>query len=77
MTISLQSINDIYDALGGIAHVAAIAGASYNASANWKSFGRFPTRYYLVITQALSDRGYSAGPEFWNMIAPHDDGAAE
>lgn len=67
MTRTLRTTNDVFRALGGISAVAKITSSSYNASANWKSFERFPARFYLVLSDALAQRGYRVSPHLFGM----------
>lgn len=68
MAKTLRSTIEIYKVLGGTKRVAEIAGTSYNCASNWKSYGQFPPRYFLVIRKALVRRGYDAPPKLWNML---------
>lgn len=68
MVTILLTVREIFEALGGTAGVAHIAGVKYNCASNWKSFGRIPPQYYLVMIRALAERGYGANPEHWRMV---------
>jgi hypothetical protein len=43
---------------------------AYKATANWKSFGQFPARTFVVMTQALQRRGKHAPAALWGMVEP-------
>jgi hypothetical protein len=66
----LKTAAEVFEALGGIAGVAKIAGTSYNAASNWKSFNRFPARTFLLIQSELDALGLRADPALWGMEKP-------
>jgi hypothetical protein len=66
----LTTTTEVIDALGGIAAVVDITGGKYNAVANWKAFDTFPSRYFLVMTAALTMKGYRAPAALWAMVEP-------
>lgn len=66
--MELTSTVEIIDVLGGVAAVAQLTNTTYKAAHNWKSFGHFPPRTYVTITDALRDRGISAPPSLWGMV---------
>jgi hypothetical protein len=66
----LQTVAEVFEALGGIAEVARIAGTSYNAASNWKSFNRFPPKTFLLLQTELDAMGLRADPDLWGMEKP-------
>ena len=64
----LQSAPAVIEALGGLSAVAALTGSGYKAVANWKSFGAFPPRTYVIMTTALNERGLKAPASLWGMV---------
>jgi predicted carbohydrate-binding protein with CBM5 and CBM33 domain len=63
----LLTAADIIDALGGYRKVQNLTGAGYTSVCNWKAFGAFPARYYVVMMRTLEKRGYSASPTLWDQ----------
>lgn len=63
----LRNTSDVFEALGGTAEVAEIAGATYSAAHNWKAFGRFPPRKYVVLQRELARMGLAAPDSLWGM----------
>jgi hypothetical protein len=66
----LQTVAEVFEALGGIAKVAELTGVRYNAASNWKSFNRFPARTFLLIQTELDAMGLRADPDLWGMLRP-------
>lgn len=66
----LQTMPDVYAALGGISGVAAAAHARYRTAHGWKARGRFPSHTYILLNDEISRRGYVASPHLWGMIEP-------
>ena len=78
MIESLTTASDVIDALDGTTAVARIAGRKPQHVTNWRASGRFPPNTYLVITEALREKGKSAPASLWGMktaappMAPDD-----
>jgi hypothetical protein len=66
MGAHLTTTRDVFDALGGTTRVSELTGARYSAAHNWLTDG-FPSRTYLVLTQALAWQGFTADPDLWGM----------
>jgi hypothetical protein len=64
----LDSAADVIDALGGVHATAELTDTNYKAAHAWKQRGRFPTKTYLVITEALRLRGLQARADLWKMV---------
>jgi hypothetical protein len=45
---------------------AELTGASYSAAYNWLTAG-FPSKTFLLLTDALARHGYTADPDLWGM----------
>ena len=73
----LRTTLQVIEALGGYHAVATLTGRTPNAAENWKRHLAFPADTYLVMTDALSDKGFSAPPSLWKMRQPKRDVAAE
>jgi hypothetical protein len=68
MTLTeLKSAPAITEALGGDLAVAKLCKVSKNAANNWKNWGHFPARTYVLMMSALNRLGCWAAPTFWNQ----------
>ena len=63
----LTAADAVIDALGGGRAVAELAGTSHQTVCNWRSFGKFPARTYLLFKHALAARELTAPPSLWGM----------
>lgn len=57
----------VIDTLGGNNAVSRLTGRSYNAVCNWRSFKDFPPSLYILMSQALAERGFTVSPDLWAM----------
>lgn len=76
---TLRTTDEVIDALGGNGAVSALTARGATAVSNWRSKarGKFPPETYLVIQQALAEKGLSAPPALWSMVeSPLTDEAA-
>ena len=64
----LATALDVIDAFGGVPALAAFAGVDYRAAFNWKATGKFPSRFYVLMSDELERRGLSASPALWSMV---------
>ena len=64
----LHSTVAVIDALGGTDAVAKLTGRKYSAAFNWRSFETFPPDTFLVMTEALREKGFVAPPKLWRMV---------
>ena len=64
---NLTTAQEVIERLGGIKGVAEMTNSKYQRVWNWKSFGRFPARTYILMTNELRRRGYTAPTELWSM----------
>ncbi len=67
---SLDTAEQVFDALGGYLGIAEIVGCKPNAASNWKTFGSFPANTYIALTEALHARGKTAPASLWRMKLP-------
>jgi hypothetical protein len=63
----LQTVREVFTVLGGTTGIAALTNASYRRAHNWKAFGRFPPKTYVILQKALSDRDLVAPASLWDM----------
>lgn len=67
---TLTTSDQVLDALGGLPGVQELTGAKYKTVHFWKQSASFPSRFYVVMTAALNERGLSADPALWDMEVP-------
>jgi len=70
MVMNITTVEDVIDALGGIAEVAEMTSALPTAVYNWRADGKFPTDTYLLIQNELKARGRVAPDYLWPMRQP-------
>jgi len=63
----LGTTKAVIEALGGLKAVADITGSKYSAVGNWATYGKFPARTFVVLTDALRSTGRQAPPSLWGM----------
>lgn len=66
----LETAAEVMDALGGNAAVADLTGSRATAVSNWRSFGKFPAKFYVLMTDELRRRGLRAPALLWGMTEP-------
>ena len=66
----LHTTSDVINELGGLKAVAKLTGTNNKAAWNWRSFDSFPSNTYLVMIEALRERGKTAPASLWSMRAP-------
>ena len=67
----LRTMDAVIDALGGDAGVKKLTGAAQNNLGNWrKTQKKFPAHTYLIMIDALAERGYRAPPALWGITEP-------
>jgi hypothetical protein len=65
---TLSTYNDVLEKLGGPSEVGKICDQNPNAACTWrKARGKFPSKYYFVMIEALRDRGYWADRSLWGF----------
>jgi len=68
--VTLDSIEDIIDELGGLKAVGALTGRKSGVVWNWKDRKAFPTNTYVVMQAALRAKGVDAPASLWGMPEP-------
>ena len=65
---AFTSTNQVIEALGGNAAVAALTGRWPGAVSNWRSLDHFPANTYVIMRDALEALGHEAPPDWlWDM----------
>jgi hypothetical protein len=65
---AFTSTNQVLEALGGNAAVAALTGRWPGAVSNWRSLEHFPANTYVIMRDALLALGHEAPPDWlWDM----------
>lgn len=72
---TLRTTDEVFDALGGLPGVQYLTRSKYKTVHFWKQSGSFPSRFYVLMTGALRERGLSADPSLWDMEVPAEVGA--
>lgn len=72
----LETTKQVIDALGGNAAVRELTGLR-TAQAVWEyvNRGNFPPKTFVVMQEALRDRGFSAPASLWQMLEGNGDAA--
>ena len=71
---SLETYNDVVDALGGPVAVGRLTGQTCAAVCNWRRYrGLFPSKYYLCMQDALAAAGYLAPHQLWGFYEPSEN----
>lgn len=63
----LLTVSEVIDALGGTAVVARLLGLTMGAVTNWRATGRINSKFFLILSAALADKGLSAPPDLWGI----------
>lgn len=65
---TLQTINEVIEALGGSKSVREITGRkAVSVVPSWRYRKQFPPQTYTLMKAALEERGYSAPNKLWGM----------
>jgi hypothetical protein len=64
----LQTAGEVSAAFGGPAGLSELTGAPYKRCWDWTEGGRFPSRYFLLMTEGLRKRGLRASPALWGQV---------
>jgi hypothetical protein len=67
---NLLTATEVIDALGGTSATANLASVSPSQVSGWRSTNRLGGKSFLVIQQALSERGCSAPSNLWGIKEP-------
>lgn len=68
--MTLTSVDDVVDALGGTVKVAALAEVGKSAISTWRARGAIPAEYFLRVSAALRDLGKRASPGVFKLKSP-------
>lgn len=63
----LDAIDDVIEALGGVAKVAALCGVGPSAVSNWKARGRIPPEKFFIFDRALAPLNTRADPALFGF----------
>lgn len=67
----VETIADVFAALGGNHGVEEITGSKASTVSMWKT-GGFPANTYLVLIEALHKRNKTAPASLWGMKMPSE-----
>lgn len=67
--VTLTSVPDVINVLGGMPAVADLTGRKSNVVWNWKDRKAFPANTYAVMKAALHARGVDAPDSLWRNMA--------
>lgn len=70
---TLQTTEDVIEALGGLGEAATLTGRKRSAAWMWLRAKTFPANTYVVMTEALKQRGKTAPASLWGMTDPGAD----
>jgi DNA-binding transcriptional regulator YdaS (Cro superfamily) len=63
----LNTVDEVVEALGGTAAVAALTGVTAPAVSNWRERGAIPSEYFLRIGEALRGDGWDVEPSVFSF----------
>ena len=63
----IDSVDDVIEALGGPAKVAALCGVGASAVSNWRSRDRISQGSFMIVTAALADLGETVSPSVFGF----------
>jgi len=63
----LKTVDEVIDALGGTAKVAAMVDRSPQAVSNWRADNRIARHFFVLMSAALEQIGFTADPALWGM----------
>jgi ABC-type hemin transport system substrate-binding protein len=66
----LTTTSEVIETLGGNPAVAELTGRNAKAVSAWRSFDAFPPDTFLVLTNALEQKGETAPVSLWRMVEP-------
>lgn len=64
---TLQDTNQVIKALGGRSQVASLTNRTTQAVTNWKARQVFPPDTFVILTEALAEKGLKAPVSLWRM----------
>jgi len=66
----LLSVDDVIRAVGGTKAIAKLTSVGTSAVSNWRADGLIPAAKFMLIANALNDRGLVASPTLFAFKAP-------
>jgi hypothetical protein len=66
----LDSVDAVLKELGGLTKAGELVGATAQTINHYKLTKRFPPKTYLVFTEALRAKGFTAPASLWGMVEP-------
>lgn len=75
MDNELQTASAVIDALGGTGATARLTGCKIQAVSNWRRTGRLPSALFVLMDEALRQRGKSASISAWGMVGRNESDA--
>lgn len=70
MSQELTTAKAVIEALGGPTAVARMTNRKPQHVVNWRAAGRLPPKTFLVVSQALVERGKTAPSSLWGIDSP-------
>lgn len=64
---TLQTVEKIFEKLGGNSGLEALTGSKPSAVSMWKKTGRFPSNTRDLMIDALREKGCDAPRSLWGM----------
>lgn len=64
----LSGVAEAIDVLGGTAVIEHLTGVGKSTISWWRKTNRFPSRFYLVISNALAEEGYGVDPALCGQV---------
>lgn len=65
----LETADQVFEALGGSSGIAELTESKLSRVSNWRAIGSFPPGFYVVMLDALHERGKTAPASLWRMRA--------
>lgn len=66
----LETVDAVMEELGGNRPVATLTASKPSAVSMWRKAQSFPTNQYLIMTEALREKGKTAPASLWGMKSP-------
>jgi hypothetical protein len=64
----VASVAELVAELGGPKKTADLLGATPQKVVNWRAAGTLPTRFHIVHSKHLAERGIFAPPSLWGLV---------
>lgn len=66
----LNSVDAVLEELGGLTKAGELVGATAQTVNHYRIAKRFPPKTFLVFTEALRAKGFTAPASLWGMVEP-------